>query len=494
MKDITEYLADARRGDRDAFRAIHVQTARELGWYCRRLTGNPQDAEDLMQETYLTAWQKLGQFGTGSFPAWLRTIARNTWLNRIRHEKPELSAGDIPEEIPENELLSPAHLAEQKLVGELIVQVMEEALSPEHRMTVLLFYYDEKTIPEIAAEMGCSVGTVKSRLHYARRKLRERLEERGIMLASGVPLLGRALQESARMAPVPAVPPMPAAAKAVSAAWKARLAIGAAAVLAAGGIGGAIAYRQGKQPVQETMQTEATMQTRLTIPPETQAETPAAPPAETEALMEPQPGGELVMQQFGQSVHTVYFTMGIPELFYTPREPSEIQQKVPELYWENGHVLSGRYPVRFEARDGTGDSIVVIGREGSYEVPLPADFLAQELDSVQLGALADTEYPVDTEHWEINPDLPPTFTAQRADFSGEKDGKACTGTVIYWETAMDERYPVVGSVYFFDFSGTRAEDYAAAEGSLLITELTVNKRDHVLPTVDVNKIPKEFLP
>ena len=267
-----------------------------------------------------------------------------------------------------------------------------------------------------------------------------------------------------------------------------------AAVLAAGGIGGAIAYRQGKQPVQETMQTEATMQTRLTIPPETQAETPAAPPAETEALMEPQPGGELVMQQFGQSVHTVYFTMGIPELFYTPREPSEIQQKVPELYWENGHVLSGRYPVRFEARDGTGDSIVVIGREGSYEVPLPADFLAQELDSVQLGALADTEYPVDTEHWEINPDLPPTFTAQRADFSGEKDGKACTGTVIYWETAMDERYPVVGSVYFFDFSGTRAEDYAAAEGSLLITELTVNKRDHVLPTVDVNKIPKEFLP
>ena len=206
MKDITEYLADARRGDRDAFRAIHAQTARELGWYCRRLTGNPQDAEDLMQETYLTAWQKLGQFGTGSFPAWLRTIARNTWLNRIRHEKPELSAGEIPEEIPEDELLSPAHLAEQKLVGELIVQVMEEALSPEHRMTVLLFYYDEKTIPEIAAEMGCSAGTVKSRLHYARRKLRERLEERGIMLASGVPLLGRALQESARMAPVPAVP------------------------------------------------------------------------------------------------------------------------------------------------------------------------------------------------------------------------------------------------------------------------------------------------
>lgn len=506
MNGTDKNIERAGRGEHTAFQTLYQQTTRELGWYCRRLTGNAADADDLMQDTYLMAWQKLDQFRDGSFPAWLRTIARNLWLNKVRREKPQLFAEELTDDIAEDELLSPSHLTEQKLIRELLLSVLEQELSPTHRMTVLLYYYDQKSVPEIAAEMECSEGTVKSRLYYARRKLREAFTERGIMLASGVPLLSPALQGSAKTAAMPAIPPVlprsgaaKAAAKAASGAWKGKLIAGAAAVAVVGGAGGVVLHhQQTKAPKPVIEATEQVSVPRPTVP-DTTAYTPPQTDAPdiadtSETAADPQPGGALQTKEFGTSENTVFFRLGVPELFRTDYEPTESELEHSVGYWKNGYVVDGRYPIRFTAQDGTGDCIIVIGRWGGPEAPQPAAFLQEELDAVQLGAFSDTEYAVDTEHWEINDSLPSTFTAERAEFTGEQDGRACTGTVIYWETAMEDRYPVVGSVYFIDFSGTRPETYAAAEQSLIITEETVNKRENVRPTVDRSKIPQALIP
>lgn len=508
METLEKTIKQAKGGDSAAFQAIYQHTARELGWYCRHLTGNDADADDLMQETYLTAWQKLGSFQEGSLPAWLRTIARNTWINTVRREKPQLLSEELTDSIPEDELLSPANQTEQKLIRELIFTVLEQELSAPHRMTVLLYYYDRKTIPEIAAEMECSEGTVKSRLYYARRKLREALTGRGITLASGVPLLTPMLQENAAHAAIPDIqhilPHLKTArltAKAASGAVKGKIIAGAAAAVVAGGTATAVAFHQQRsrsEPPQTVIEmTETTPRPTVPAataytPPPTEWETVPETEPETEPFYDPQPGGALRMQEFGTSQYTVYFRIGIPENFLAADASEETAQETGWLDWQDGHLVDGRFPIRFTARDGSEDCIIVIGRDGGPEVPLPADFLSEELDSVSLGAFTDTEYAVDTEHWEVNSALPSTFTAQRADFTGEKDGNACTGTVIYWETAMDERYPAVGSVYFLDYSGIRAQEFADAEQSLIFTEETVNKREHVRPTIDPDKIPREF--
>jgi len=148
--------------------------------YAFRLSGSPQEAEDLTQETFCQAQNKLGQLRDESrAKAWLFSILRNAYLHRVRagkqeHRVPFDSLGDIPdrptEPLPE---VDPAQL--QKALAEL----------PEaFRTPIILYYFEDFSYREIAEQMSVPLGTVMSRLARAKGFLRQRLLQPAPSLAA----------------------------------------------------------------------------------------------------------------------------------------------------------------------------------------------------------------------------------------------------------------------------------------------------------------------
>jgi len=190
-----ETIIKAQNGDRSAMTEIYNITCKELLYYCLKLCGNENDAEDLLQDTYLTVFEKLSQYRRNkNFKGWLHTIAFHKYYNKIRDEKPYLwiESGEIQEN--ESEIPDIQKYVEDKEVYSAVINIISEKLSEPQRITVLLYYYDEKSLAEIAHECECSEGTVKSRLYYSRKLLREELEKSGYYFGAGIPMLGEALK------------------------------------------------------------------------------------------------------------------------------------------------------------------------------------------------------------------------------------------------------------------------------------------------------------
>ncbi|WP_460662904.1 sigma-70 family RNA polymerase sigma factor [Kribbella swartbergensis] len=146
-----------------------------------RLTGNPADAEDLLQETYLRAFRGFSRFRAGTnLTAWLYRILRNTFINGYRKRRREPTT--VPEAWePDSEMdrWQVEVSAEATVVGSIVDERLQQALSslPEqHRRVLLLFEVEGFSCQEIAAMVGVPRGTVMSRLHRGRKNLRERLQ------------------------------------------------------------------------------------------------------------------------------------------------------------------------------------------------------------------------------------------------------------------------------------------------------------------------------
>ena len=145
-----------------------------------RLTGNPADADDLLQETYLRAYRGFSRFRSGTnLTAWLYRILRNTFINGYRKRLHEPRT--IPEAWP-NHAVDRRHTeasAEATVVGSMLDDQLRQALSslPEqYRKALLLFEIEGFSVREIAAMVGVPPGTVMSRLHRSRRTLRQTLQ------------------------------------------------------------------------------------------------------------------------------------------------------------------------------------------------------------------------------------------------------------------------------------------------------------------------------
>ncbi len=93
---------------------------------------------------------------------------------------------------------------EQKELQQLLKTVIDESLSETQRMTVVLYYYDEMSVSDIAQELDCPEGTVKTRLYHSRKILREELLKRGIALGGSAVLISAALKANAAAFKVPA--------------------------------------------------------------------------------------------------------------------------------------------------------------------------------------------------------------------------------------------------------------------------------------------------
>lgn len=144
-----------------------------------RLAGCAEDAQDLLQETFLLAYEKLGRFhGESSFYTWVYRIAVNLALSsRRRRPMARLAAGPgggPPEPVVDPHETDPS-LPIERAERDLIIQDALNALAADHRAVVVMKEFDGLRYEQIGAILGIPVGTVRSRLHRARCELRERL-------------------------------------------------------------------------------------------------------------------------------------------------------------------------------------------------------------------------------------------------------------------------------------------------------------------------------
>lgn len=156
------------------------------------LTRKPSDAEDLVQETLLRAFRAIDRFD-GRYPrAWLLTIMRNANLNQVRKKRPDLlrdpdrGLDELPESPPEPS-------SESEVVDTLFDATLEAALDdlpPKFRQVVDLVDLGDLSYQEAADMLDVPIGTVMSRLHRGRARVRSQLERNGFDPRSGSPEQG----------------------------------------------------------------------------------------------------------------------------------------------------------------------------------------------------------------------------------------------------------------------------------------------------------------
>lgn len=172
---IRRLVLQAGQGDRAAFGELYEETGRSVYFNCLKLLGNAQQAEDITQDTFMKALEKLDSLKEPeNFSAWVNRIAINNckMFFRKNPRTAEEESEKIIDDTPDSELI-PDDYADSEEKRRIIMNIIDTALTDEQRQTIILYYFDMMSVAEIAEIMECSVGTVTSRLSAARKKIRE---------------------------------------------------------------------------------------------------------------------------------------------------------------------------------------------------------------------------------------------------------------------------------------------------------------------------------
>ena len=182
--DESGLLAKARQGDAAAFNELVNRYSRKIYRLAKHITQNDEDAEDVLQETFLKAFEHLGDFqGQSKFYTWIVRIAVNESLMKLRKRKSDRTVPmDEPLDTGEDSLVREIAVwgedPEQQYSREELGTILDEAvqsLRPAFRTVFVLRDIEELSTEETAEALGLSVPAVKSRLLRARLQLREKL-------------------------------------------------------------------------------------------------------------------------------------------------------------------------------------------------------------------------------------------------------------------------------------------------------------------------------
>ena len=178
--NISHLVEKIKKGDNKSFEKLYKLTEREVWFTCISFLKNETTAQDIMQETYITAFLKIQSLEKSSqIRSWLNRIAVNKCKNYLKG-KGEIQLDD---EIFENQALVderisiPEEYISDKAKREIILSIMQEVLSDVQYQTVIMHYFNEMTVDEIAEVFECSRGTVLSRLNYSRAKMKTAIED-----------------------------------------------------------------------------------------------------------------------------------------------------------------------------------------------------------------------------------------------------------------------------------------------------------------------------
>lgn len=178
--NISHLVEKIKKGDNKSFEKLYKLTEREVWFTCISFLKNETTAQDIMQETYITAFLKIQSLEKSSqIRSWLNRIAVNKCKNYLKG-KGEIQLDD---EIFENQAIVderisiPEEYISDKAKREIILSIMQEVLSDVQYQIVIMHYFNEMTVDEIAEVFECSRGTVLSRLNYSRAKMKTAIED-----------------------------------------------------------------------------------------------------------------------------------------------------------------------------------------------------------------------------------------------------------------------------------------------------------------------------
>ena len=179
MKTIKELVLSAKNGNKKAFDKLYELTSNEVWFTCVSLLKDEENAKDIMQETYITAFLKLDTLkDEEKFCGWLTAIATNKSKNKLKG-KVEYQIDDevLIAETETDELMLPEEYINKAEKRKVLLQIIEDTLSFNQYQVVLMFYFNELSIAEIAQALEISEGTVKSRLNSSRAKMKTAIED-----------------------------------------------------------------------------------------------------------------------------------------------------------------------------------------------------------------------------------------------------------------------------------------------------------------------------
>ena len=177
-----------QKGDAEAFDQLVGRYRTRVFGMIYNMVHNEQDAWDLAQDSFLKAWKSIARFrGQSSFYTWMYRIVMNVTIDWLRKKQVKGSGAEFNDEVQLREI-DPASrtvpkadaLPHQRMVhGEIKTRIDQAIaqLSPEHRAVILMKEIEDMQYHEIAEALDCSIGTVMSRLFYARKKLQNMLRD-----------------------------------------------------------------------------------------------------------------------------------------------------------------------------------------------------------------------------------------------------------------------------------------------------------------------------
>ena len=177
--EATAALARARQGDSEAFRVLVAQHSRSVFRLAYRMTGNEQDAEDVVQESFLRAYRQLARFESrANFGTWLYRIVANCSVDLMRSKQArhDQVRGDSLDqegavELPAADAPDPERAAQSTEIDRRVQHALR-ALSPLERAAFTLRHYEGRSIEEISATLGLGTSAAKHSVSRAVKKLR----------------------------------------------------------------------------------------------------------------------------------------------------------------------------------------------------------------------------------------------------------------------------------------------------------------------------------
>ena len=213
LMDISKLVEQIKKGDNKSFDKLYKLTEKEIWFTCISFLKNEANAQDIMQETYITAFLKIQTLDkTAQFRSWLNRIAVNKCKDYLKG-KGEIQLSDeiLENEAVQDELTIPEEYITNQSKRGCILSLMQEALTDVQYQTVIMYYFNEMSVSEIAEFFECSKGTVLSRLNYSRAKMKKAITDyekksgdrlHGVVF---VPLFGSIFKEEAKNITVPKI-------------------------------------------------------------------------------------------------------------------------------------------------------------------------------------------------------------------------------------------------------------------------------------------------
>ncbi len=179
MSKIEKLVTNAKKGNEHSFDKLYELTKKEVWFTCMSLLNNEDNAKDIMQDTYLTAFLKLDTLAENDkFSSWIKKIAVNKSKDFFKNKAEQHSDFEEIGEIMEtDELMLPEEYIKKSEKREIILQLMGNALSAFQYQTVIMYYFDNMSVAEIAEVFECPEGTVMSRLNLARAKMKKAITD-----------------------------------------------------------------------------------------------------------------------------------------------------------------------------------------------------------------------------------------------------------------------------------------------------------------------------